>query len=114
MNKKFEGVRVIIKQHDDSNGGHPHVIVDDIDDNHVSVGLTTSTKKGKNHPNIKLDNDPLGKGKISYMRRQGTVDHHRQYHDQVSGVMSPKDYEKAKQIGEKEKQKYLRKKQEKK
>ena len=107
-------VIIIIKRHDDSNGGHPHIILDNIDDKYVSVGLTTTPKKGKNHPNIKLDNDPLGQGKPSYMRRQGTVDQHSRYHDQIPGVMSPEEYEKAKQIGEKAKQKYIKHKKQKK
>ncbi len=113
MNKKFKGVTVIIKRHKDQNGRHPHVIVDDVDDKHVSVGLTTTPKKGKNHPNIKLDNDPLNEGKVSYMRRQGTVDDKANYSSSRKGLMSSKDYEKAKQIGETAKQKYLRKKQKK-
>ena len=114
MNKKFEGVRVIIKRHKDSNGGHPHVIVDDIDDKHVSVGLTTTPKKGKNHPNIKLEKDPLSEGKTSYMRRQGTVDSKARYYKPEQGSMSSDDYAKAKQIGEKAKRKYIERKKEKK
>ncbi len=110
MVKKHTGVTVIIRQHDDKNSGHPHVIIDTVDDNYVSVGLSTTSKKGKNHPNIKLDNDPLGQGKESYMRRQGTVDSQKRYHNPKRGVMSEKDFAKAKKIGEKAKKKYLRKK----
>lgn len=35
-------IPVTIKTHKDKNGGHPHIIVDNIDDKHVSVGLSTS------------------------------------------------------------------------
>lgn len=64
-------VSVEMKKHGDKNGGHPHVIVDDIEDKHVSVGLTTQMKKGKNNTNYKLETSPLRDGKTSYMRRQG-------------------------------------------
>ena len=47
-------ITVEIKNHNDKNGGHPHIIVDNIDDKHVSVGLTHDKKKGKNHPNYPL------------------------------------------------------------
>ena len=39
-------VTVTVKFKTDKNGGHNHVIVDNIDDKHVSVGLSTKPKKG--------------------------------------------------------------------
>ena len=78
-------VEVIISTHNDSNGGHPHVLMDEIDDNNVSVGLTTRPKKGKNHPNYPLEKDPTGKGKKSFMRRQATIDVKNNYKDPKSG-----------------------------
>lgn len=100
-------VSVKIKDHADKNGGHPHVIIENIDDKHVSVGLTTSPKKGKNHPNYKLGQSPLGDGKISYMRRQGTVAPKKEYMNPRTGKMQSADYNKAKEYGNKAKQKYL-------
>lgn len=114
MNKKEKivWIPVLIKKHADRNGGHHHVILEDLDDNHVSVGLSTKSKKGKNSnsPNYKLDRDPLGGTDDSYMRRQGMVDKKNRYYKPRSGVMSPKDYAKARQYGEKAKKKYLEKK----
>lgn len=66
-------IQVIIKTHNDTKGGHPHIIVDNVDNKHVSVGLSTKPKKGKNSPNYKLEKSPLNDGKQSFMRRQGTV-----------------------------------------
>lgn len=100
-------ISVRIKDHADNKGGHPHVILENIDDKHVSVGLTTRPKKGKNHPNYKLGTSPLGDGKTSYMRRQGTVAPINEYMNPRSGKMLPDDYEKAKEYGNKAKQKYL-------
>ena len=100
-------ISVNIKDHADKKGGHPHVILENIDDNHVSVGLTTRPKKGKNHPNYKLGTSPLGDGKTSYMRRQGTVAPINEYMNPRSAKMLPDDYQKAKEYGNKAKQKYL-------
>lgn len=66
-------IPVTIKTHKDKNGGHPHIIVDNIDDKHVSVGLSTSKTKGKGSKNYRMEKSPLNDGKESYMRRQGTV-----------------------------------------
>ncbi len=107
-------VIVTLKYHGDKNGGHNHVIIEDIDENHVSVGLTTRKKKGKNHPNYALEQSPLGDGKKSYMRRQGTVAPKKEYKSPQKGEMTSKDYAKAKEIGNKAKKKYLEKKQQKK
>lgn len=106
-NAKQSLVSVSIKDHADKKGGHPHVILDNIDDNHVSVGLTTRPKKGKNHPNYKLGTSPLSDGKTSYMRRQGTVAPTKEYMNPRGGKMLPDDYKKAKEYGDKAKQKYL-------
>lgn len=107
-------VSVTVKQHYDSKGNHPHVIVDNIDDCHVSVGLTHDKKKGKNSPNYALERDPLGGTEQSYMHRQGTVAPVNTYYGQRSGCMTPKDYSKAKEYGAKAKQKYSVKKDKKK
>lgn len=106
-------VPVLIKDHGDKKGGHPHVIVDNVDDKHVSVGITSDQFKGKNHPNIKLEADPLGKQKLSYIKRQGTVDNVKAYKNPRSGMMTVNDHEKAQQIGAKAKAKYLLRKQQK-
>lgn len=105
-------VDVIISTHNDANGGHPHVLMDEIDDNNVSVGLTTRSKKGKNHPNYPLEKDPTGKGKTSFMRRQATIDVKKNYKDPTSGAMAKKDYEKAKEYANRAKEKYIAKKEE--
>lgn len=102
-------VPVTIKKHRDKNGGHNHIIMEDIGNKHVSVGLTTRETKGKSstHKNYKCEVDPLGSNKESYMRRQGIVDHRKNYEDKEKrGAMHPNDYVKAKQIAEKAKQKY--------
>lgn len=102
-------VTVVIKDHYDSNGGHPHAIMDDIDDKHVSVGLTTKVKKGKNSTNKKLKKDPLDSGELSHMRRQATVDKKRNYTNERSGTMVKSDHEIAKKYAEKAKIKYMQK-----
>lgn len=113
--KESDGlVEVTIKFHGDKNGGHNHVIVEDIDDKHVSVGLTTKKKKGKNHPNIPLEQSPLGDGKQSYVRRQGTVAPKKEYKAPRKGSMTRNDYTKVKEIGDKAKKKYIEKEQQKK
>lgn len=103
-------ITVTIKFKNDQNGGHPHVIVDDLGKNHVSVGLSTHAKKGRNSPNYKLTINPLGGVEKSYMRRQGTVAPKVTYKSPQEGVMTSEDYEKAKIYGEKAKQKHLQKK----
>lgn len=101
-------VKVTIKNHRDKNGGHPHVILESFKDKHVSVGLTTHEKKGKNHPNYRCEVDPLGQEKTSYLRRQGTVDKIENYYGKFSGNMASKDYAKAKQYGDAAKAKYIK------
>ena len=100
-------IQVIIKTHNDTKGGHPHIIVDNVDNKHVSVGLSTKPKKGKNSPNYKLEKSPLNDGKQSFMRRQGTVAPKGEYSGKRNGSLTPKDYAQAKIYGEKAKQKYL-------
>lgn len=102
-----EIVRVKIKTHKDKNGGHFHVLVDEVDEKQVSVGLSTKKKKGKNHTNYPLEKSPLDDGKTSYMRRQGTVAAKGEYEKPRSGTMTPKDYKQAKVYGERAKNKYL-------
>lgn len=112
--KKNKLVSVNIKTHRDKKGGHPHVILDNIDKNHVSVGLSTKPTKGKGSKNYKLEVNPLGNGVNSYMRRQGTVAPVNDYFGNLKGVMTPKDYTQAKVYGERAKQKYIDKKNKKK
>lgn len=111
---KGDLITVTIKFKNDKNGGHNHVIVDNIDDNHVSVGLSTKPKKGKNSTNYKLDISPLLDGKTSYMRRQGTVAPKKSYRKPRQGQMTEKDLERAKEYGENAKKKYIEKKEQKK
>ncbi len=109
---------VFIKDHKDNNGGHPHVIVDNIDNKYVSVGLTTQRYKGKSPragKNYSLKNNPLNeKADPTYMRRQAVVDDKEKYYKPRTGKMDKEDYEKAKEYGEKAKQKYLDEKEQKK
>lgn len=100
-------VSVDIKTHKDKKGGHPHVIIDNIDDKHVSVGLSTHPKKGKNGTNYALEKNPLDGNKQSYLRRQGTVDKKENYYSKRKGSMTRKDYERAKVYGDRAKQKYI-------
>lgn len=106
----LSNVDVIISTHNDSNGGHPHVLMDEIDDKNVSVGLTTRPKKGKNHPNYPLAKDPVGGDKQSYMRRQATIDNKGNYKNPRSGSMAKKDYDKAKEYADRAKENYIAKK----
>lgn len=113
--KKNNGyVYITIKKHNDKNGGHPHIIMDDIGNKHVSIGLSTKPKKGKNHPNYPLEKSPLNDGKNSYMRRQGTIAPKTEYEGPRKGSITSKDYEQAKVYAERAKQKYLAEKKDKK
>lgn len=105
-----KNISVTIKTHHDKKGGHPHIIVEDIDDRHVSVGLSTNPKKGKNGTNYAMEKSPFNDGKKSYMRRQGTVAHKNEYSGQRKGALTPKDYAQARLYGDRAKQKYLDKK----
>lgn len=107
-------IPVHIKTHKDQKGGHPHVILEDIDNKHVSVGFSTKPTKGKGSKNYRLEKSPLDDGKQSYMRRQGTVDSKTRYKGNRTGSMTSKDYEQAKTYGERAKQKYLKQKENKK
>ncbi len=110
--KQRDLVQVRLKRHKDKNRGHHHIILEDFEDKHVSVGLTTKKTKGKNstRKNYPCEVDPLGKGKDSFMRRQGTVDLMSNYDTrEQKGKMSPKDYAKAKEYGDKAKNKYIEK-----
>ncbi|MCL2630907.1 MAG: hypothetical protein FWD49_05235 [Firmicutes bacterium] len=114
--KKEKLVPVTIKNHRDKKGGHPHVVLGDIDNRHISAGLTTKPKKGKNTPNYALENDPIGNLKESeraYMRRQATVAPKVEYDSPRKGAMTSKDHAQAKVYGERAKQKYLNEKEKK-
>lgn len=102
-----DGVPVQIKTYKDKRGGHPHAIMDNVDDFHVSVGFTTRDKKGSNHPNYKMEKSPLNDGKQSYMRRQATVASKTEYEKPRQGSMTKKDYEYAKRVADRGKQKYI-------
>lgn len=107
-------VPVTIKTHKDKKGGHPHIIVDNVEDKHVSVGLSTKPTKGKGSKNYRLEKSPLNDGRTSYMRRQGTVAPKGEYQNQRKGTLTPKDYAQAKIYGDRAKQKYLNEKKDKK
>jgi hypothetical protein len=110
-------IPVRIKTHTDKNDGHPHVIIENLEDKHVSIGLSTQKKKGKGKKsgtNFALEKSPLDDGKNSYMRRQGTVASKEEYKDPRDGSMTPNDFEQAKIYAERAKQKYLKKKEDKK
>lgn len=115
IENKNDFIIVRIKNHKDYNGGHPHAIMDDIDDKHVSVGFTTQKKKGKNGgTNYAMEKSPLNNRKQSYMRRQAIVAPTKEYENPRQGTMTQKDYERAKQYAEKAKQKYIDRKNDKK
>ena len=97
----------MLKRHRDKNGGHQHVILENIEDKHVSVGLSSKSKKGRNSTNYKCETDILGNGKASFLRRQGTVDSMTNYDSPRSAKMTEKDYAQAKVYGERAKRKYL-------
>ena len=108
---------VDIKRHGDSNGGHFNAILEDFEDKHVSVGLTTKATKGahSSRKNYKCEVNPLGGKEQSYMRRQGMVAPKKEYEPIArKGYMSQKDLAQAKIYGEKAKQKYIEKRQQKK
>ena len=114
---KNKEVKVRIKTHTDKNDGHPHIILDDIDDCHVSVGLSTQPKKGKSKKagnNYPLQKSPLNDGKHSYMRRQGTVAPKNKYINPKIGKRAQDDYDRAIIYDERAKQKYIEKKTQKK
>lgn len=104
-------IPVQIKDHNDINGGHPHAIMDNIDNCHVSVGLSTKKTKGKKGGNnYPMQKSPLCDGKDSYMRRQAGVYPVREYNNPRNGAMTEKDYAQAKKYADKAKQKYIAKK----
>ena len=112
-NKNY--ISVNIKTHNDRNGGHPHIIMENIDDRHVSVGLSTKPKKGKKGgTNYALEKSPLDDGKNSYMRRQGIVAPKNEYSEKRKGTMTPNDYAQARIYSNRAKQKYLNEKKDKK
>lgn len=100
-------IPVTVKTHHDKNGGHPHVIMGDIDNKHVSVGLSTHHAKGKGSKNYRMEKSPFNDGKQSYMRRQGTVAPKSEYSGLRKGTLTPKDYERAKLYGDRAKEKYI-------
>ena len=114
MQQKGKNIPVTIKTHHDKKGGHPHIIMGDIDERHVSVGMSTKSKKGKNNTNYAMEKSPFDDGKQSYMRRQGTVAPRTEYSGKRMGPLTPKDYERAKEYRDKAKEKYINEKKSKK
>lgn len=111
-NKKDVGdLTVLFKFKRDKNGGHNHAIMDDIDDCHVSVGITSDSKKGKNQTNYRLEKSPFNDGRQSFLRRSGEVNPKNKYISPKIGVMTEKDYNKAKAYADKAKEKYIKKQQ---
>lgn len=109
--RKSNVVHIKVKKHYDRNKGHYHAILENIDDNHLSIGFTRDRFKGKNHPNYPLKYDPLQKGQMVYMKRQATIDKVNSYGSKVySAIMDPKDFEKAKEYGQRAKDNYYKKK----
>lgn len=105
-------VKVNVKNHYDKTDRHPHIILENIDNKYVSVGLTTKPKKGKKGGNnylLEKSPIPLKKGKKSYIRRQGTVAPMSEYTNLRKGVLTIDDYDRVKLYGERAKQKYLEK-----
>lgn len=109
IKEENENVKVLIKDHRDRKGGHPHIILEDIEDKHVSVGLSKSDSKGKGSTNYKMQRNYTGKEEDSYMRRQGTVDYKKNYYGPRKGVIHKDDLERAKIYGGRAKEKYLNK-----
>lgn len=100
-------IPVDIKTHGDINGGHFHVIMDNIGDNHVSVGLSTKKKKGKNGgTNYTMEKSPFDDGIQSYMRRQAMIAPKNEYYNQRKGSLTPTDYAVAKRYSDRAIEKY--------
>lgn len=99
----------MVKDYRDKKGGHPHVILEDMDNKHVSVGLTQDKYKGRNATNYECQISPLGDNKHSYMRRQAQVEPKKDYYNPRNGKMDMGDYNRANIYGERAKEKYLQK-----
>ena len=102
-------ITVDLKFHPDSNGGHHHIIVEDLGDNHVSVGLTTNPKYDTKHKNVPLEHSPLSNQKQSYASRKGTVDKKNNYNSPKQGQITKTDKTKVTQIADKAKAKAIKK-----
>lgn len=100
-------IPVTVKRHIDRKGGHPHVIMGDIDEKHISVGLSTKAKKGKNSPNYKMKGNVFGEETQTYMRRQATIAPKNEYKGERLGAMEEEDYKKASQYADTARKKYL-------
>ncbi len=116
----LERKTVPLRGHADSNGGHFHAVFDEVDNQYVSVDLTTRTKKGKkggnNYP-LKVDpktgekvpEDRYNKDGAPHMRRQGQIHKKSEYKPKVSiGYMEEHDYKQAEIYADRAKEKYLR------
>lgn len=110
---KDEMVIATFKWHNDDNGGHDHIILESIEDHHVSVGLTTDHKKGNNSTNYRLDTSPFQDGKDSHLRRQGRVRPIIEYKREKKGIITKVDHERAMLYGKRAKEKWLREQKEK-
>lgn len=105
--KKKNKIPVTVKRHIDRKGGHPHVIMGDIDKKHISVGLSTKAKKGKNSPNYKMKGNVFGEETQTYMRRQAIIAPKDEYKGERLGAMEEEDYKKANQYADAARKKYL-------
>ena len=105
--KKKNKIPVTVKRHIDRKGGHPHVIMGDIDKKHISVGLSTKAKKGKNSPNYKMKGNVFGEETQTYMRRQAIIAPKDEYKGERLGAMEEEDYKKAIQYADTARRKYL-------
>ena len=115
MREKRKGpllLSVPMKRHKDKNRGHWHVILETFSKHHVSVGTTSSAKKGKKAKgtNYRCEQDILGNGQPTYLRRQGTVDPVTEYYGNAVGRITPKDFKRAQIYGARAKEKFLKKK----
>lgn len=102
---KQKTIPVELKIHRDSKGGHLHLIVYSFDNMHASVGTTTTQTRKTND----LSKNPSNKkSKQVYIQKKAIVDKKNHYYGQNYGVMNKADYVRAKQLGKKAKNNYLK------
>lgn len=97
-------VKVEIREHKDSKGGHPHIITHESKGRYASVGLTRQPKRGntkKAGRNKKLDT-PVGEAKESYMRRGGIVASKTEYGKPSKVKMTQGNHKLANYYGQKQ------------
>ena len=97
----------------DKNDRHPHLIMDEVDDKYISMGLSTEPRKGKNKKagkNKPLQINPLGGNDKSYMRRKATIENKKRYEKIQQGKIHTADYDVAKYYSDIAKDAYNKKK----